>query len=230
MLTYSSGVFSFTDTNALFGATTAVAIAGNTPQFQIHGTSPALSRFAVARWTNNNGQPSIFMAKSRGTTVGSHTAVSLNDLTGALGCAGSDGTEFIESVSIRGLVDGTVSTGIVPSRLALMTTTSTGNLTNALVLDKSQNANFLGAVSSVSLSATSTATILRDFAIPAGGSVGAGYMFSSTSSFGTFFGSGAPTLTAAKGSLYLRSDGSTSSDRAYINIGTTTWTAVLTAA
>ena len=43
--------------------------------------------------------------------------------------------------------------------------------------------------------------------------------------------SGAPTLSAAKGSLYLRSDGSTTNDRMYVNTnGATTWTAVTTAA
>ena len=45
------------------------------------------------------------------------------------------------------------------------------------------------------------------------------------------FGSGAPTYKAAKGSLYLRTDGSSTSTRAYINTdGSTTWTNVTTAA
>jgi hypothetical protein len=67
-------------------------------------------------------------------------------------------------------------------------------------------------------------------AIPAGGTAGVGYRFSSTSNFGIFFGSGAPTLSAAQGSLYLRSDGSSGSTRAYINTnGTTGWTNITTA-
>jgi len=67
--------------------------------------------------------------------------------------------------------------------------------------------------------------------IPAGGTTGSGYTFSSTANFGVFFGSGAPTLSAAKGSLYLRSDGTTTNNRAYINTdGGTTWTALTTAA
>lgn len=71
--------------------------------------------------------------------------------------------------------------------------------------------------------------ILSGAAIPAGGTTGAGYRFSSASNFGVFFGSGAPTLSAAKGSLYLRSDGSGVNDRAYINTdGGTTWTALVT--
>lgn len=68
-------------------------------------------------------------------------------------------------------------------------------------------------------------------AIPAGGTTGAGLKVSSTANFGVFFGSGAPTLSAAKGSLYLRSDGSTTNDRMYVNTnGSTTWTAVTTVA
>jgi len=68
-------------------------------------------------------------------------------------------------------------------------------------------------------------------AIPAGGTAGAGVTVSSTANFGVFFGSGAPTLTAAKGSLYLRSDGTTTTDRMYVNTnGSTTWTNVVTSA
>lgn len=68
-------------------------------------------------------------------------------------------------------------------------------------------------------------------AIPSGGTAGVGVTFSSTSNFGVFFGSGAPSLAAAKGSLYLRSDGTTTNDRAYINTnGGSTWTALTTVA
>jgi len=67
-------------------------------------------------------------------------------------------------------------------------------------------------------------------AIPAGGTAGVGVRVSDTSNFGVFFGSGAPTLSAAKGSLYLRSDGSGTGDRMYVNTdGATAWTAVTTA-
>ena len=46
-----------------------------------------------------------------------------------------------------------------------------------------------------------------------------------------YAGAGAPTFAAQKSSLYLRTDGSTTNDRAYINTdGNTTWTAITTAA
>ena len=95
----------------------------------------------------------------------------------------------------------------------------TGNVTGGNVLS--------GAV----VSAVGAATILSGTAIPAGGTTGSGYKLSSTANLGVFFGSGVPTLSAAKGSLYLRTDGSTTNDRMYVNTnGTTTWTAVTTVA
>lgn len=67
--------------------------------------------------------------------------------------------------------------------------------------------------------------VLNTTAIPAGGTATKGYMISSTTNFGIFFGSGVPTLSAAQGSLYLRSDGSSTSTRLYVNTnGTTGWT------
>ena len=44
-------------------------------------------------------------------------------------------------------------------------------------------------------------------AIPAGGTLGEGLQFSTTANFGMHFGSGVPNKAMAKGSLYLRSDG-----------------------
>lgn len=44
-------------------------------------------------------------------------------------------------------------------------------------------------------------------------------------------GTGAPTYTAPQGSLYVRTDGSSTSTRMYINLGgTTAWTSITTAA
>lgn len=50
-----------------------------------------------------------------------------------------------------------------------------------------------------------------------------------TTSIGLYYGSGAPTISAIKGSLYLRTDGSSTSTRLYVNNGTTTWVAITTA-
>lgn len=76
----------------------------------------------------------------------------------------------------------------------------------------------------------------RDIAVcnvatPAGGSTTARLLFGTTDGFGIYYGSGAPTVSAAQGSIYLRSDGSSTSTRLYVNTtGSTTWTNVTTAA
>ena len=93
-------------------------------------------------------------------------------------------------------------------------------------------ANITGGnvLSSAVISAVGNAGILSGTAVPAGGTAGAGYKMSSVTNFGIFFGSGAPTLSAAKGSLYMRTDGSATSDRMYVNTdGATAWTPVITA-
>ena len=52
-----------------------------------------------------------------------------------------------------------------------------------------------------------------------------------SAAMGVYWGSGAPSVSAPKGSLYLRTDGSSSTTRAYINLaGSGTWTALTTAA
>jgi hypothetical protein len=48
---------------------------------------------------------------------------------------------------------------------------------------------------------------------------------------GVYFGSGAPTITAAKGSLYMNTTGSGPTNRMYVNTdGAATWTSAATAA
>ena len=75
-----------------------------------------------------------------------------------------------------------------------------------------------------------TITASATTAVPAGGSAIARVAISSTAGLGVYVGSGVPTVSAAKGSLYLRTDGSSTSTRMYVNTdGATAWTAVTTA-
>lgn len=78
------------------------------------------------------------------------------------------------------------------------------------------------------ITATSTVTALSGSALTAGGA--AAFIGTNTAAgMGVYFGSGAPTVAAAKGSFYLRSDGSSASTRLYVSDGGTTWIAVTTA-
>lgn len=80
-----------------------------------------------------------------------------------------------------------------------------------------------------SVAATGNVTADSGTAPAAGGM--AAFLMSSTAGLGIYVGSGAPTISAAQGSIYLRTDGSSTSTRLYVNTnGTTGWTNVTTAA
>lgn len=74
-------------------------------------------------------------------------------------------------------------------------------------------------------------TLCDGTATPAGGSTSARIIFGTTAGFGIYYGSGAPTVSAAQGSIYIRSDGSSTSTRLYVNTnGSTGWTNFTSAA
>lgn len=84
---------------------------------------------------------------------------------------------------------------------------------------------------SFGLQTNKTIVALSGTAVTAGGATKAGLQFGSTTGPAVYFGSGAPTITAPQGSVYLNTTGSSTSTRMYINTtGSTTWTAVTTAA
>jgi hypothetical protein len=78
-----------------------------------------------------------------------------------------------------------------------------------------------GAISSVS-----TITAKNASAITATGAQALG--FSSTATLGVYYGSGIPTIAAATGSLYVRTDGSGATNRGYISSGGTGWVSFTT--
>lgn len=137
---------------------------------------------------------------------------------------------IVTGVTAPGGTGNTLST----TELAFLDGAAAANTgTNKTVITGTSGAVTLaGAITASSTySGVGAMTILDATAVPAGGTAGAGYKLSSTSNLGIFFGSGAPTLAAAQGSLYIRTDGSSTSTRLYVNTnGSTTWTNVTTAA
>ena len=63
--------------------------------------------------------------KSRGSTVGSLVALQDGDMIGQVAFEGTDGTSWLNAASIRVLVDGTVSTSVMPGRLVFYTNDGT---------------------------------------------------------------------------------------------------------
>ena len=125
------------------------------------------------------------------------------------------------TASTTGSVYGiSVTTGQISSALTLTSSLSIGT-----TLSVTGNSTLSGTLKSGQLS------LQTSVAPPAAGATTSGILVSSTANFGIFWGSGAPTFSAAQGAVYLRTDGSSTSTRLYINTtGSTTWTSVTTAA
>ena len=136
--------------------------------------------------------------------------------------------------STGNVTGGNILTGGLISATSTITSTANvagGNITTAGQVSATGNITGGNILSSAVISAVCNVTILSGTALPAGGTNGAGLKMSSTTNLGVFFGSGAPTLSAAQGSLYIRTDGSSTTTRMYVNInGTTGWTNVVTSA
>lgn len=64
--------------------------------------------------------------------------------------------------------------------------------------------------------ANGSVTIQSSFAPVAGGGTSAAILCTSTAALGLYFGTGAPTFSAAKGSLYMKTDAATAATRLYV--------------
>lgn len=130
-------------------------VTGVGSRIQTHSTSSLNTSISVMRWANDNAQTFYTMSKSRGTTVGSHVAVTSGDYMGTIIATGSDGASFIESARVQFAVDGAVSTGIVPGRIEFTTNNSAGTRVERMRIDSAGNVGIGG-----------TAVAGRSLAIP----------------------------------------------------------------
>lgn len=173
----------------------------------------------LARWTVYPGNATA----ESGSNAGSNFSINAYNDAGALLSSPVTITRSSGAVTLSGALSvagATTLTGGV-----------SGDVTFANNMTISGTLLVTGVSSGLSLQTTGSAQVHWNTAIPAGGALGKGLFMSSNSAFGVYFGSGAPTVSAAKGSLYLRSDGSTTNNRMYVNTdGATAWTAVTTAA
>lgn len=158
--------FFWDDTNnaLLLGSTTAVTQGGVIPSLQLHGSSGASTnaRIAFDRWVNSVGNVGVFhFGKSRGTTVGSYTAVQSGDALGQFQWDGADGAAFAAAADIQGIVDGTVSSGVVPGSLRLRTATTAGALGTVFIADAAGNLELTAATAATPVTLGSTVAKLQ---------------------------------------------------------------------
>ena len=169
--------------------------------------------------------------KATGAQIKTLTSASPTLVTPALGTPASGVLSACTGLPISTGVSG-LGTGVA----TFLGTPTSANLAAALTDETGSGAAVFGTSPTIAtpvitgtFGTTGSFTALNGTSIPAGGTTGSGIKLSSAANFGVFFGSGAPSLSAAQGSLYLSSTGSTTITRAYINTdGGTTWTPLTT--
>jgi hypothetical protein len=105
---------------------------------QVEGTNANTASISIVSNANNAGAPVLFLAKSRGGSVGSNTAVQSGDGLGLIQWSGNDGSQFEVAASIACEIDGTPGADDMPGRLVFSTTrdgasspTEAARITNA---------------------------------------------------------------------------------------------------
>ena len=101
----------------VIGHTATISIAGSTQTLQVFGTT--VGGVTTGRWSNSaGGAPQWTLMHSRGVTIGSLGALTNGDTLGIMQFAGDDGTDYAtRGAAISAIVENTVSTGILPTRL-----------------------------------------------------------------------------------------------------------------
>ena len=157
------------------------------------------------------------------------TSASANALT--VGLAGATNPALQVDASTASSATGIKIKSAAAASGVAVSVISSGTNESLTIDSKGSGTITLNATGTGNIAVARKLNVMSATATTAGGVAGAGIQFGTTSNLGIFFGSGVPTLAAAQGSLYIRSDGSSTSTRLYVNTDAgTTWTSVTTAA
>jgi hypothetical protein len=136
-----------TDGREVVGHTAAITGPGsNTSALQTHSTSVFQMGFGGTYWAADANGVGAYLAKSRGTSIGTRGIVSSGDSIGRFIFAGDDGTNFLTTAWIESSVDGTPGTNDMPGRLVFSTTADgASSPTERLRIDSTGNITFKNA-------------------------------------------------------------------------------------
>jgi hypothetical protein len=143
--------------SVLLGTTSTRSVAASLQdilpsQIYVEQVGASTSPFTAVLNRNDTNGVRMILGKSRGTTAGAVTALSNGDSIGQFMFAGADGTTLDPiAAQIRGSVDGAVSTGVVPGRIAFSTADSSGTLTERMRIDSNGNIGVGGTPSALTV-------------------------------------------------------------------------------
>lgn len=175
-----------------------------------------------------NGATTITTTSASGLTIGRQGATAPVLKVNAATASVATGIEITGAAAAGGVAVAAISSGtnenLTIDAKGSGTITLGGTSTGPVSVQRATTVNNTLTVNGVGSFAAGEA-------VAAGGNTNSRILLSSTAGLGIYFGSGAPTVSAAQGSLYICTDGSSTSTRMYINTnGSTTWTNVTTAA
>jgi len=93
----------------------------------------------------DSGSPNLATRRSRGSAT-ARTAVQAGDVVGGQNAFAHDGTDYRVCAQLRPVVDGAVSTGIVPTRWELFTTDASGATAVRTIVDRNGDLIQTGAI------------------------------------------------------------------------------------
>lgn len=132
--------FNFNGTKMGLGTTSPLTV------FHMITASPASTRGFISDQYGSYGSSTLAIRRSRGTTASPQTVTS-SDSLGRITVSGYDGTNFVQGASLACYSDGTISTGVVPSKWEFKTMTTGGTLTAGLTINAAQHITLEGVTS-----------------------------------------------------------------------------------
>jgi len=126
----------------LLGGTAVSAVPGfpSGAKMEVAGVDGSSSTWFQTRWQNNANGTTFVQAKSRGASIGTHTAVQNGDPLGQWNAYGSDGTDFALGGVAQFSVDETPGNDAMPTRFSVLTSPDGSQIaTERLRADSSGN-------------------------------------------------------------------------------------------
>ena len=146
---------------------------GTSPDFQLEGTDADGGTLAVFRnSTSATASAYLALGRSKGSSLGSNTAVASGDRLGAVFFNGADGTNLVSGALIEAYVDGTPGTNDMPGRLVFSTTADGASSPTERMRIKNSGDICIDTVTTYSPS-SSFANLTIDGSITAGPNLGA---------------------------------------------------------
>ena len=175
----------------LLGTSSARSSGGGVnAHLQLEGTTSQSAEFLITRNTADTFSPTLGLVKTRGTSVGSNTAVQDNDVLGTIQFRGADGSDiFGVGASIFARVNGTPSDGTdMPAELVFATTADgASSPSERMSIDSSGHIIFNGSSSQKVAFGVTDNTKYAGFGRHDGAAQDVGLNFYTTTNAGTTF-------------------------------------------